>query len=278
VATLVLLPTGRRVERVGLLVWMLTLAYLLVLAGRTLVALTGVQLDPQGLPTHPVESLRATSYGASLGERLGEWPAHTLVVLPFIMIVWLGMIAARRRLLEDAAAHRRLLTILTLGGLGIAFVGGLPLALVAGGYLTADPTTLQLITQLHGASGMFGGIGYVAGFGLIAARISDPASGPGRWSTPTRALVALGRRSLSGYLFQSMMWLLLLAPFTLHLAQRSPSPLLAAIALAFLVWLVTVWAADRLGDQPGPAERVLRRVTYGRPGPGRIQQPLRTRT
>jgi len=24
-----------------------------------------------------------------------------------------------------------------------------------------------------------------------------------------------------------------------------------------------VWAADRLGDRPGPAEKVLRRLTYG---------------
>jgi uncharacterized membrane protein YeiB len=79
-------------------------------------------------------------------------------------------------------------------------------------------------------------------------------------------LVALGRRSLSGYLAQSVAWLLLLAPFTLDLGHRSPSPLLTGIGVAVLVWLATAWAADRLGERPGPAEKVLRRLTYGERG------------
>jgi uncharacterized protein len=264
VATLVLLSAGRRWEWVALLLWTATLGNLFVLGVRALTALGNPPLDPHGLPEHPIESLTATSYGASLTARIAEWPAHTLVVLPFIVIVWLGMIAARRRLLEDAVAHRRLLTVVAIGGITVAFVGGLPLALVAGGYLTADESTLQLITTLHGASGMFGGIGYIAGFGLIAARLTqrhDQLSP--RVRTLTRMLVALGRRSLSGYLFQSVAWLVLLSPFMLHLAQRTPSPLLAGIVIAVLVWAITLWAADRLGDRPGPAEKALRRLTYG---------------
>jgi len=264
VATLVLLRSGRRLERVGLLLWTVSLGYVLVLGLLTLAALGGPQSDPHGLPAHPIDSLTATSYGASLAARIGEWPAHTLVVAPFIVIVWLGMIAARRRILEDAVAHRRLLTVVAVGGITIAFAGGLPLGLVAGGYLTADESTLQLMTTLHGASGMFGGIGYIAGFGLIAAWLTERRDrlNP-RVRTVTRMLVALGRRSLSGYLFQSVAWLVLLSPFMLHLAQRTPSPLLAGIGIAVLVWLATLWAADRLGDRPGLAEKVLRRLTYG---------------
>ena len=122
------------------------------------------------------------------------------------------------------------------------------------------------MTTLHGASGMFGGIGYIAVFGLLAARLTERRDtlAP-RTRTATRMLVALGRRSLSGYLFQSVAWLVLLAPFTLDLARRSPSPLLTGIAVAGGVWLVSLWAADRLGERgrPGPAEKVLRRLTYG---------------
>ncbi len=253
VATLVLLPGGRWRDRIGLTVWAVSLIDVVVFAALTLAALT--KHGSSGLPVHPVDSLRATSYAASLADRVAEWPAHTLTVAPFIVIVWLGMIAARRRLLEDADQHRRLLSVVAFGGIGIAVAGGLPLALVAGGYLRATHSALGLMTTLQGASGMFGGIGYTAVFGLLAAR--NPK---GAWVRP---LVALGRRSLSGYLFQSVAWMVLLMPFTLDLARRSPSPLLAAIMIATLVWFASVWTADRLGDRPGPAEKVLRRLTYG---------------
>jgi uncharacterized membrane protein YeiB len=174
------------------------------------------------------------------------------------------MVAARRRLLEDPAAHRRLLTTVAAGGIAIGVAGGLPLGLVAGGYLTPDDATLRLATTLQGATGMFGGIGYTALFGLVAARLTARHETLGtRSRTAVRMLVALGRRSLSGYLFQSAAWLVLLAPFALDLARRSPSPLLTGIAVATGVWLVSLWAADRLGDRPGPAEKVLRRLTYG---------------
>jgi len=264
VATLLLLRGGRRAERVCLALWTFSLGYAAVLGLRAVTALAGTQVSPQGLPVHPVESLTATTYAGSVAARVAEWPVHTLTVVPFVVLVWLGMVAARRRLLEDAAAHRRLLTVVAVAGIAIGVLGGLPLGLVAGGYLRLDDATLQLVTTLHGATGMFGGIGYTALFGLVAARLTARHESLGaRSRTGVRMLVALGRRSLSGYLLQSVAWLVLLAPFTLDLARRSPSPLLAGIALATGVWLASLWAADRLGDRPGPAEAVLRRLTYG---------------
>jgi hypothetical protein len=41
------------------------------------------------------------------------------------------------------------------------------------------------------------------------------------------------------------------------------SPLWTGIVIAVLVWLVSVAGAVRLGERPGPAEKVLRRLTYG---------------
>jgi uncharacterized membrane protein YeiB len=70
---------------------------------------------------------------------------------------------------------------------------------------------------------------------------------------------------LSGYLFQSVAWLVLLAPFTLALGDRAGSPAAAGLVVAAAVWLVSVLLAallDRRG-RAGPAERVLRRLTYG---------------
>lgn len=264
VATLLLLRGGRRAERVCLALWTLSLAYAAVLGLRAVTALAGTRENPRGLPAHPIESLTATDYASSLAARVAEWPVHTLTVAPFVVLVWLGMVAARRRLLEDAAAHRRLLTVVAVTGITVGVAGGLPLGLVAGGYLHLDDAALQAVTTLHGATGMFGGIGYTAVFGLVAARLAARRETLGaRSRTAVRMLVALGRRSLSGYLFQSVAWLVLLAPFTLDLARRSPSPLLTGIAVATGVWLVSLWAADRLGDRPGPAEKVLRHLTYG---------------
>jgi uncharacterized protein len=264
VAAWLLLRAGRRAERVLLWAWAVCVPYVLVLGGLAVARLAAHSGPAAEQPMPAIDSLTATSYPASLVDRVAEWPAHTVVVLPFIFIVWLGMWAARRRVLEEPAAHLPLLRRVAAGGLALAFLGGLPLALVSAGVLTADAQTMDLLVRLQGVSGMFGGPGYVALFGLLAARLSrgaDPRSG-----RVVGALTALGQRSLSGYLFQSVAWLVLLAPYTLALGRHTGSPLLTALAVAVLTWLATVLGAAYLQrrSRPGPAEAVLRRLTYGR--------------
>jgi uncharacterized protein len=247
------LVRSRRLDRLDYVLWIVSAVEVLVIGALVIVEL-GAGL-PSALKASPVDSLLASDPFAALADRIAEWPVHTLTVLPFIMIVWLGIIAAKRGILERPAEHKRLLAWTAGLGLGIAFLGGLPLGLVAGGYLPADAGTIGLMTQLAGASGMFGGPGYIAVFGLLAAWLSD------RNRTPvSNALAALGRRSLSGYLFQSVAWLVLLAPYTMNL--RLGSPLWTGLAVAFLVWLASVAGAVALGDRPGPAEKLLRRLTY----------------
>lgn len=212
-----------------------------------------------------VDSLAAGSYLDSLLARLTEWPIHTLTVLGFVFIVWLGMWGARRRVLEEPARHRRLLTGVAVAGLGIGLLGSIPQALVSAGTLTPDAATRSLILTLHNVGGMYAGPGYVALFGLIASwlsrRTADPTAAP-----VTGALVALGRRSLSGYLFQSIVWLALLLPFTLNLTDRFGNKTLLFLLVATVTWLATVIIAAALQrrDRPGPAEYLLRRLTYGR--------------
>jgi uncharacterized membrane protein YeiB len=81
-----------------------------------------------------------------------------------------------------------------------------------------------------------------------------------------RALAALGQRSLSGYLFQSVAWLVLVPPFAIALGAHVESPTFAAAGSALAVWLISVAAADlmRRHGYRGPAELLLRRLTYGR--------------
>ncbi|MEU7752844.1 DUF418 domain-containing protein [Micromonospora sp. NPDC049171] len=255
--TLLLLRRGDRVHWIALVLWALAAVEVLVLGVVVVITILGGSGGSAPLPSTHVDSLAATDYVAAMLDRLGEWPTHTLTVLPFVMIAWLGMWAARRRVLEEPARHRALLTWTAILGLGMAIVGGLPAALLSAGWLHVDESTAGLTLLLHGASGMFAGPGYVAVFGLIALRATR--SGP-----VVGALSALGQRSLSGYLMQSVAWLVLLAPFMLALGDRFGSPTVTGLVIAVAVWLATVLIArqlDRRG-RPGPAEFVLRRLAY----------------
>ncbi len=257
VMTLALLRRGDKFHRIVLALWALTVVEILVLGVLMVGGIAG-SVGSAPLPSEHVDSLAAAGYLASVSDRLAEWPVHTLTVLPVIMITWLGMWAARRRVLEEPARHRRLLRWTAVTGLGIAVAGGLPAALTAAGWLHVDEPAAGLAMLLHGASGMFAGPGYVAVIALITVRLTRPGPVVG-------TLAALGRRSLSGYLCQAVAWLVLLAPYTLALGDRFGSPTAGALIVAVAVWLATVLLAHLLDrrDQAGPAEIVLRRLTYG---------------
>jgi uncharacterized protein len=106
---------------------------------------------------------------------------------------------------------------------------------------------------VHSVTGIAGGLAYAALAGLIAHRAA------GRVGT---ALAACGQRSLTCYLLQSVLFVALFAPYTLGLGGRLGDA--AASALAVGVWLATVMLADlmRRRGRRGPAERLLRRLTY----------------
>ena len=82
-----------------------------------------------------------------------------------------------------------------------------------------------------------------------------------------RTLAAVGQRSLTFYLFQSLLLAPLMASWGLGLGGTlSTAP---SIAIAFAVWLVSLPIAAWMGARGirGPAERLLRRMTYGRIDP-----------
>jgi uncharacterized membrane protein YeiB len=109
------------------------------------------------------------------------------------------------------------------------------------------------MSLLHDVTGEYGGVGYVGLFGLLAVRLSAQS----RLVAP---VVALGQRSLSGYLFQSVAWLALFSPWALDLGGSTWWALFAALA----VWTGSCVAAGRMGvaGYRGPAEIVLRRIAY----------------
>ncbi|WP_255949307.1 DUF418 domain-containing protein [Streptomyces odontomachi] len=257
VATLLLLPRGDRFHRLVLWVWGIQIVMVGYLA---VTALTGAHRGHAVLTDTANPSLAASSYARSVLDRLTEWPEHTVYALGFIVIAWLGIWAARHQILENPAAHRVLLRRTAVGCLGLAFAGALPYALVAAGVLHVDADTVHALAYLNDVSGEYGGPGYVALFGLIALRLGAAGGGRTKELAPAlKPVVALGQRSLSGYLLQSVAWLVLFSPWMLHLGGTYT----AAVA-AVSVWLLSLAAAQALSvrDQRGPAETLLRRITY----------------
>lgn len=217
-----------------------------------------------GIPGSPeLSALRSTAVSDPLGalvQRVVEWLAGGLGgALSVFGMVALGAWAARRRVLDDPAAHRALLGRVATGGITAGVLLGLPFALVAAQLWTAPPLGVALaLSTVHTLGGCAAGAGYAALFGLLAR--SGAAVGP-----VGRAVTAVGRRSLSCYLAQSVSFALLLPAWAVGLGAVATVVQAALLAVGtWLVILLVAVASDRAGYR-GPAEVLLRRLTYGRP-------------
>ncbi|CAM3251286.1 DUF418 domain-containing protein [Stackebrandtia soli] len=263
--TLVLLRRGDKVHRVAVAYVVFGAVYLAVLAVLVTVGIMGSGDGDATVSTVPFMTATGADYLDSILIRLGEWPLGTLTFLSFILVVWFGAWAARHRVLEEPAKHRRALRLGAILGFVVGIAGGLPMGLQAAGFLHVDEGTGDLIKLLYQTSGFFGGIGYVCVFGLVALRLSRRShrSTP---STIVTALTALGQRSLSGYILQSIAWLVLASPYTLALGTTVDHPTYVSAACAVAIWLSSVVIAYLMhrNGYRGPAETLLRRLTYGR--------------
>jgi uncharacterized protein len=203
--------------------------------------------DPTMMPPDPV---------TAIVERALAWPVLVPMVAVGLLVPFLlGIVAARRRLLEEPARHRVLLGVVAVVGIGAAVTGGLPLGLTVAGALPAG-ADLGLLVTLHDATGYLGGPGYAAALALLAARIGQ------RRGPITRAVTAVGQRSLTCYLCQSVVWTLAFAPYVLDLGDDLNVTGTAALAIG--TWLATVGLAELMRSRGarGPAELLLRRLTY----------------
>ncbi|SHK84285.1 Uncharacterized membrane protein YeiB [Pseudonocardia thermophila] len=191
--------------------------------------------------------------------RLAEWGTSStpLQAASLLGPVAIGVVAARTGVLDDPQRHRALLVRAAVLGIAGAALLGLPLALMGAQLWHPDLGVVLLAGIAHGFGGYLGGIGYAAAFGLLAIRVT--ATGGGAVSG---ALLACGRRSLSCYLAQSVAFAFLPA-WTFGVGSRIG--LWQAALIGFSAWLVILVIADvseRRGTR-GPAEVLLRRLTYG---------------
>ncbi|MDV6012578.1 DUF418 domain-containing protein [Haloechinothrix sp. LS1_15] len=181
------------------------------------------------------------------------------IVLPVAML--LGMWAARRRILEQPHHHLPLLRRVAVFGIAIGLAGSLPSALQHVQLIDLPPAaglTEGMLFGMQWTTGLAGGLGYVALFGLVAYWLPARATN----STPVTGISALGKRSLSGYLSHSVVMAPVLAAWGLGLGALFTSATMALFAIG--LWLVTVIAALALerAELRGPAEWLLRRLMY----------------
>lgn len=242
-------------------IWAIVLASVLgVLAvmqviGGVAVAIIGGEADGLSVSAQ----LAATeSYPMSIVERAGFWlvltPMQGVIGLAVPIAVLVAIVAARHRVLEEPAQHRRLLARTAIAGIAIAWLGGVPSAFV---HVTDASLPEWSVQGLQSFTGIAGGLGYAAAFALLAAWMARRGSGP-----VARALMAVGKRSLSSYLAQSVLIVPVLAAWGLGLGGVLTEWQAALYAVG--VWLVTVVLAvvlERAGRR-GPAEWLLRRLAY----------------
>ncbi|HEU0090021.1 MAG TPA: DUF418 domain-containing protein [Pseudonocardiaceae bacterium] len=196
------------------------------------------------------------------GLRVLEWVHGSLIGAVFLLVpaVLLGAWAARQRLLNEPGRHRRSLLRVAVLGVGLAIVGGLPWALLRASW-AAPPSAAaaELVSVVHTLTGYGGGVGYAAIAGLVAVRVQR-RHGPG---PVLRALSACGQRSLTCYLLQSVVFVAVLAAYGGGFGNRVGIVEIALLATG--TWVVTVLLAELMARRGyrGPAEVLLRRLTYG---------------
>jgi len=197
--------------------------------------------------------------------RVLHWIEGSIIGSLFMLVpaVLLGVWAARRRLLDEPALNQRFLARAAVIGMSLAAAGGLPWALVRATWWKPSSDVVSLLAGgAHTFSGYAGGVGYAAIAGLVAIRVQH-RNEHGRVIS---ALAACGQRSMTCYLLQSVVFVAVLAAYGGGLGSRLG--LIEIAALATVTWLLTVLLADVMSRRGyrGPAETLLRQLTYGVPG------------
>ncbi|MCM3089729.1 DUF418 domain-containing protein [Cytobacillus sp. AMY 15.2] len=181
-------------------------------------------------------------------------PIFIHFLFPIIPSVLLGIWSGRKRLLTDPHAHHKRLKIIAVIGITISIIGAVPLVMIGEvwkpGYFAAG-----IIWGIHIITGMAAGIGYAALFGVIGNHIKKSD-----WIT--NSIVALGQRSLTFYVLNEAMLVILLSPAALDLGGTLTSS--GVTAAAIFLWIAAVIIASILAkyNRKGPLEHLMRRLVY----------------
>lgn len=173
-----------------------------------------------------------------------------------LLLVVLGYRAGRAGPLDDPAEHKRLLTKIAMVGIGVSVISAVPSALTAVGMLSPGTITEGSYLALQVLTGVLGGAGYAALFALWSIRL-DRAQGP-----LTRSVAAMGKRSLTFYLLNSVPVAVVLHTQLVGLGDVVGTT--GALLVAAPAWSVSPLAAAFLEsrDRPGPLDQLMRRCVH----------------
>ena len=196
----------------------------------------------------------ATTLLSYVSGSITSWAGNSVATVLFSMVVpamFLGARLADTDLIAHPERHRRLLTVVGLGGLGIGAAGGIGYGLWATG-----GTLVAWTAPLHEVTGLAGACGWLA---LLALYAGGPRE-DGRLTGLRKLASNVGRRSMTAYLSQTFLFAIIflalpaLTGIELHLGEAR------AAGIAAAVWLATVGlcAALEHGGHAGPFETLLR--------------------
>lgn len=188
----------------------------------------------------------------------------TFPVISILPLVLLGFVWGRERVMEDVDKYAKRLWAWVVVTLFVVVCVGVPFGLSSLGVLPHEwEPGFALLNQ---AFGRLTGPGILAAVMLamrpVQRRVAEGAPIPG-WLA---AFNALGKRSMTGYLGQTLILFPLTSVFLLGIGHDFP--IAGQMALATGVWLVTLlaaWLMERRGI-PGPFEKLHRTLSYGREG------------
>ncbi|WP_245625692.1 DUF418 domain-containing protein [Corynebacterium lowii] len=210
----------------------------------------------------------ASSYGEyvlnGLSMVFGATLAAPLMYSALLPPMIVGLLMARTLMLHEVPAHRRGLKIWAAIAFAFILLVGLPWGLAEIGVLPASWTTP--LYALNQAAGFITGPGLVAAIALAVQPAQRRWDREGSMNPAIYSLVALGKRSMSGYVAQSVVFFVVILPFTLNIAEGMGATGKSLIAVG--VWAVTVALAvllERFGVS-GPLEKLHRRLSYGKQG------------
>lgn len=205
-----------------------------------------------------VEPAGYTTVGDWIGRlvALPFLPLYLAVAYPLLLLVSIGFLAGRWRLFDAPSTHRPQLVRIAAVGVPVSVLGALPAALIEVGRVEFAGVPTGLLLSIQVLTGVLGGAGYAAVFALLALRLDR------RRGAITRAVAAMGQRSLTFYLFNSVVVAVVLHPDLLAVGAHVGS--LGALAVGFGSWLLALGLAawlDRAGRR-GPADALMRHLVY----------------
>lgn len=181
-------------------------------------------------------------------------PVFIHFLFPFIPSVLIGIWAGRKRLLIDSHLHHKKLKIIATIGITISIIGAIPLVMFSKVW---EPRyfVAGILFGVHIITGMTAGIGYAALFGVIGNSIKNPD-----WVT--NSLTSLGKRSLTFYVLNETLLVILLSPVALDLGGTLNN--IGVTFVAISIWIIAVIIASILEKYHinGPLENLMHRLVY----------------